>query len=201
MIALTAAVAAVTISVGEDQEAQPSIAGGYAVSGEAEGCLGSSFDLEQSGEFVNVTNADETLGGKLRFEGEALTGTVGCIDGEEADADATVSDERISGTLAGGELTAELVSDPPEVGSQPRIPSSIAGEYGVTPRSDCLGSAFALEDEGPALEIVEEGTALGEIEYAGGDLHGEADCPSGGTVEVSGAVSYTHLTLPTIYSV
>lgn len=189
LAALTAAVAAVTISLGQEQKAQPSIAGGYAVSGGAEGCAGGTFDLAQSGEFVSVTNDDETLGGKLRFQGDALTGSVQCAGGEEAELDATVGDGRIAGTLGGDDLTAEFVSDPPEVGAQTRIPGSIAGEYGVTPRSECLGGAFALEGEEPTLEVVEEEEVLGELEYAGGQIHGEVECPAGGTVEVTGEAS------------
>ena len=90
---ITAVVAIVVISAGKDEKAQPSIAGGYDATGPA-ACLGApppsprarrcpprhrrsrsrtgpSFDVKQSGQFVNFSNTQSTLGGKLRLEGGA----------------------------------------------------------------------------------------------------------------------------------
>jgi glycine/D-amino acid oxidase-like deaminating enzyme len=62
---------------------------------------GDAFDVKQSGQFVNVTNPDETVSGSLRFEESALTGDVKCLDGSTAELDATVEDEAIEGTVGG----------------------------------------------------------------------------------------------------
>ena len=89
---LVLAVTMVTIVVvraGEDKKAQPSIAGGYDVEA-PDACFGApappppgrrsplrpprpakapgpSFDVKQSGQFVNLSNTQGTLGGKLRL--------------------------------------------------------------------------------------------------------------------------------------
>src|SRR5919106_147485 len=107
LAALTAAVAAIIISIGTGEDAQPEIAGGYDVAGE-NACLGPQFDLKQSGQFVNLENADETLGGRLRFEEGELTGDVDCISGGTQDIDARVEGGTITGTLAGEEVSAEF---------------------------------------------------------------------------------------------
>ena len=81
---ITAAVAAVVISAGHDEKARPSIAGGYDARGPVP-CLGPSFDVKQSGEFVNFTNNQSTLSGRLRLKGGGkLTGDVDCVNGKSA---------------------------------------------------------------------------------------------------------------------
>ena len=87
---LTAAVAIVVIAKGKDEKPQPPIAGGYDAT-VANSCLGEmstakkvvypstapaqappagpSFDVKQSGQFVNLSNTQGTLGAKLRLEG------------------------------------------------------------------------------------------------------------------------------------
>src|SRR3954471_19949401 len=95
---VTAVVAIVVISSGKDEKAQPSIAGGYDAPGPA-ACLGAphppatgaplpataptepavigpSFDVKQSGEFVNFSNTQDTLGAKLRLKDGKLSGDV-----------------------------------------------------------------------------------------------------------------------------
>jgi hypothetical protein len=109
--AVTAVVAVVVFSAGSDKHAQPSIAGGYDAAAPNE-CLGPappkppqpslpvtapaqarvsgpSFDVKQSGEFVNFTNNRSTLGAKLRLEGgtgktgpRKLSGDVSCVNGQ-----------------------------------------------------------------------------------------------------------------------
>ena len=87
---VVAAVAAIVFAAGEDEQAQPSIAGGYDLQG-PNACFGDppapapgeplpptappqsqvsgpSFDVKQSGQFVNLSNTQGTLGGKLRLE-------------------------------------------------------------------------------------------------------------------------------------
>src|SRR5687767_2700396 len=110
LFAITAGVAADVITAGDDKKGLESIAGGYDAAA-PNACLGTppakpggrplprtapnqpvvagpSFDVKQSGEFVNLSNSQKTVGGKLRFEGEEnaagerkLTGDVKCVDG------------------------------------------------------------------------------------------------------------------------
>src|SRR4051812_21896415 len=132
---VTAAVAAIVISAGHDEKAQPTIAGGYdarmpvpclgplparpgpAAPGQAS-ASGPSFDVKQSGEFVNFTNSQSTLGGRLRLrDGGKLTGDVDCVDGKSADFTGVVSTGRqgvIAGMLGGRRVVADLHRDPPE---------------------------------------------------------------------------------------
>jgi len=109
LFAITAVVAAIVISAGDDKKGLESIAGGYDLAA-PNACLGSppappkgrplpatapaqaqvvgpSVDVKQSGEFVNLSNAQKTVSGKLRFEGDELaggarklTGDVNCAD-------------------------------------------------------------------------------------------------------------------------
>ena len=120
---VTAVVATVVLTKGGDEQAQPSIAGGYDVAGEND-CLGGgapaavgrplpktapaqpqaagpSFDVKQSGVFVNISNTQGTLSGKLRLEPAAndqatrgLHGDVGCVDGTEARFEGTARARR-----------------------------------------------------------------------------------------------------------
>jgi hypothetical protein len=80
LIAATVAGVVALIDRGAREHAQPGIAGGYSLSG-FDRCIGpaGTFDVQQSGEFVALSNAAGTLGGQLRFRGAALTGTVDCV--------------------------------------------------------------------------------------------------------------------------
>src|SRR5919201_3301636 len=67
-----------SIGAGTAKDAPPSIAGGYDTQGRADPCLGRRFDIAQSGEFVDASNTEETLSGKLRLENGELTGAIHC---------------------------------------------------------------------------------------------------------------------------
>lgn len=191
---LTAAVAAVVISIGTGEEAQPEIRGGYDVAGE-NACLGAQVDVKQSGQFVNIENADETLGGQLRFEDGELTGDVECISGGTQELDARVEDGTITGTLAGEEISAEFRRDAPTAGStRPRAPGSIEGEYRLAPRSDCLGGLVEIEGDGP-YELHAGETGRGELTYDDGKLTGETTCTRGGAAEITGTAVDRQLNL------
>src|SRR3954453_3963603 len=158
---VTAAVAILVLSAGSDEHAQKSIAGGYDVSA-PNACLGTpppppsgpplpptapaqprvggpSFDVKQSGEFVNVTNTQGNLSGKLRLEGgtgegpRKLSGDVGCVNGKTQHFSGTATPGpkgAIAGTLGGAPVTANLRRDPPDPGTpKPRAPGNIAGPY------------------------------------------------------------------------
>src|SRR6266508_1290322 len=90
MAVAVAVVATVVFTAGEDLSPERPVAGGYDLE-RPDPCLGTSFDLRQSGEFVNIENADGSLSGGLRDEGGRLTGDVSCVAGGTADlrADAT----------------------------------------------------------------------------------------------------------------
>src|ERR1700716_3416653 len=96
MAAIAVAVVIVVVNRGVSEKAQPAIAGGYDASA-ANGCLGAvapkaagaplpapppaqpapsgpSFNLLQSGQFLNITNNQGTLSGQLRMHPAATAG-------------------------------------------------------------------------------------------------------------------------------
>jgi Kef-type K+ transport system membrane component KefB len=220
LFAITAAVAAIVISSGESEKALKSIAGGYDVAA-PNACLGTppspqggrplpatapaqptvagpSFDVQQSGEFVNVSNAQRTIGGKLRFTGgelaggaRRLSGDISCANGrsERFDGQATFGNKAvISGTLAGEPITANLRRDPPDAGTPaPRAPGSIASTFKSSPRSTCLGGTFDIEHKGGSrYEITSKDSHLGEVTYdsAKGTVTGDVKCVRGGSAKL-----------------
>jgi Kef-type K+ transport system membrane component KefB/nucleotide-binding universal stress UspA family protein len=225
---VTAVVVAFVISEGQDKEGQPTIAGGYDAESPST-CLGSppeppggrelpstapaqplaagpSFDVQQSGEFVNFTNTQGTLAAKLRLETaegdetpRRLHGDVDCVKGGKAEFEGTATPgqrPRIEGRLTGDGippaeqgLAAELRRDPPEPGSpKPRAPSSIAGIFRLSPRSTCFGGTFEIEGEGPTYEVTAKEKELGELHYDDekGIVTGDVECTRGGAAKVRG---------------
>lgn len=207
---ITAVVAIVVFSSGKDEKAQPSIAGGYDATGVA-ACLGApppkptgaplpataptqpavlgpSFDVKQSGEFVNFSNTQGTLSGKLRLKAGKLTGDVSCVNGKSAHFTGTaVSGAKgaITGTLGGVPLTANLRRDPPDPGTpKPRAPGNIAGQYKLSPRSTCFGGVLELDGSGSSYTGVAKGGDLGKLAYNNktGLLTGDLACKRGGHV-------------------
>jgi Kef-type K+ transport system membrane component KefB len=205
---ITAVVAIVVISAGKDEKAQPSIAGGYDATG-AVACLGAppppatgaplpataptqpavlgpSFDVKQSGEFVNFSNTQGTLGGKLRLKDGKLTGDVSCVNGKSAHFTGTAvagAKGAITGTLGGAPVTANLRRDPPDPGTpKPRAPGNIAGLYKLSPRSTCFGGTLELDGSGSVYTFVAKTGDLGEAKYNNqtGLLTGDLACKRGG---------------------
>ena len=156
-----AIVAALVISAGEDETAQPPIAGGYGVAGESP-CLGPTVDVKPVGAIRQPRRStDGTVGSQLRFEDGQLTGDVECTDGATQDLDATVADGIISGTLGSQPLEAEFKRDPPAPGSpKPRAARTLDGPYKVTPVSACLGSKYTLEGGGSKYELTHSNPAI-----------------------------------------
>ena len=180
------AVAGFAITTGESRDAETPIAGGYDVSGESP-CLGAKFDVLQSGRYVNLANADETLGGKLELRDGRLSGEVSCIDGRSAELEARAGGEAIAGTLGGRPLGAERKREPPEPGSaRGRAPDGIEGEYTLSPRSECLGSKLAVEGSGSELELLAGERAAGEASYEDGLIEGTVECGDGGERTLTG---------------
>ena len=114
LAAIGVAVVVFVVSKGGNEKAQPAIAGSYTLSA-ASPCIGPvpkpaggvplpataptqvaaagpSFNLLQSGQFVNFTNNQNTLGGQLRLNDKTLagnahrlTGTVSCDRGRRSE--------------------------------------------------------------------------------------------------------------------
>ena len=106
-------------------------------------CTGLQMDVTQSGQFVGLRRPDGTVLSQARLRDGRLKGDVQCIGGGERALVATVAVKGVlAGTLGGVPLRAELKRDPPPPGAlRPRPPPSIAGDYKLSPRSDCLGGA------------------------------------------------------------
>jgi Kef-type K+ transport system membrane component KefB len=219
---VTAAVAIVVITAGQDEQGQPSIAGGYDAT-EANPCLGpapppvegppvpgtappqpqvegASFDVKQSGQFVNLSNTQGTLGGKLRLEPgqdsegpRRLYGDVDCVNGETAEFEGTATPGqkgRIEGRLDGDAVAADLKRDSPDAGApKPRVPGSIEGLYKLSPRSTCFGGTFELEKRGSEYELSAREQELGPVAYDDetGAVTGDVECTRGGSVRLRGA--------------
>ena len=215
LAAAVAAVAIVVIDAGEDKHAQPSIAGGYDLAG-PNPCLGTppapakgkalpktapaqppvagpSFDVKQSGQFVNLSNTQNTLGGKLRLDEKArpdgsrrLSGDISCVNGKTLDFEGTATPGEkgtIAGKLGGEEIAADLKRDPPDAGAaKPRAPGSIAGIYRLSPRSACFGGRFELEGSGSSYTLKARERELATLAYDSkkGAVTGDVECTKGG---------------------
>jgi Kef-type K+ transport system membrane component KefB len=216
LAAIVVAVVIVVVDHGRNEQAQPPIAGGY-VAAAPDACLGPVpapvggtplpstapaqavqagpvFSLLQSGQFVNVTNNQQTVGGKLRLGtattsdgGRRLTGTVNCIGGGSQPLDAVITSgakAAITGTLGGTPLSAVYKTDPPAPGAAlPRTPSSIQGTFALSPRSVCFGGSLVLKGSGSNYQAsTMSGTPLGPVTYSttSGAVFGDVACAKGG---------------------
>ena len=223
--AISVAVVILVVHHGRKETALPAIAGGYDAS-TANACLGPppppakgaplpatapaqvppsgpSFNILQSGQFVNVTNNQGTLSGQLRLDYDAgpggahrLSGTIDCVSGGphlKLDALATGGTKgSILGTLGGAGFAAAFKREPPAPGSPaPRTPSGIGGHYSLAPSSTCFGGAFVLGGDGPTYRLTAGGQALGSVAYskATGAIFGDVGCVKGGHVRMSGTAN------------
>jgi Kef-type K+ transport system membrane component KefB len=221
LAAITVAVVIVVIDRGRSEHAQPVIAGGYVASA-PNACLGKvpsplggaplpatapaqpkatgpSFNLVQSGQFVDVTNNQFTLGGQLRLSattlpggGHRLTGEVNCIKSGKhlkLDAVATAGAKgKLAGTLGGAAFVANFKSEPPDPGAAaPRTPTGIGGKYALSPRSTCFGGSMVLSGGGSSYAISAQSLKLGHISYSKttGALFGDVACTRGGHVRLT----------------
>ena len=214
LAAVTAAVVIVVIHKGHNEKAQPVIAGGYTATSAA-ACIGPvpkpaggiplpatapaqaaaagpAFNLVQSGQYVSVTNNQNTLGGQLRMYPQTLaggarrlSGTIDCLAGPSEHLNATITPgptAAIAGTLGGHEFGAALKRSPPDPGAAaPRTPTGVGGMYTTTPRSTCLGGTYNLHGSGP-YTLVAYGKTLGTVTYSSktGAVFGDVACLRGG---------------------
>jgi Kef-type K+ transport system membrane component KefB len=216
----TAGSAVAVITKGDSETAQPSIAGGYDLAA-ANPCFGSvpkptgaalprsapiqppatgaSFDVRQSGRFVNFTNPEGSLHAKLKLSedarpggGHGLSGDVSCVNGQSLRFEGVAvggNATTITGTAGGSRIDATLKRDPPDPGTPTkRAPGSIAGDYKSAPRSTCLGGRFEVNGGGAGYTVKAEGDSLGRLTYAKkkGSFSGDLDCAKGGKARVTG---------------
>jgi len=216
------AVVIFVVSKGGNEKAQPSIAGGYTLSA-ANPCIGPvprpaggiplpataptqvtasgpSFNVLQSGQFVNFTNNQNTLGGQLRLNEKTLpgnrhhlTGTVDCVSGGRSlalDAIATPGAKAsIVGTLGGLPFGAMFKTAPPPAGAAaPRTPKNIQGTYTVSPGSTCFGSSFQVHGTGSVVQLYSSGdNLLGPLTYSTktAGVFGDVKCVRGGIARMT----------------
>ncbi len=195
LVAVVVAGVSLSVAGGGHEQAQPPIAGGYKLK-EPNVCLGSRFNLRQSGQFVNLDNPQQSLGGTLRFRDGTLTGEVDCIEGVSDELEATPDNGTIAGTIGRQRFKADLKDDPPAPGTgEPQVPTSVAGDYDTEPQSVCLGGGFKLEGNDDAVDLVAEDTALGTLKYQDGQLTGRVNCRENGKYSLRGTAADRELDL------
>ncbi len=219
---VTAAVTVYVIDRGAGETAQPSIAGGYDVSG-PNPCLGRTpaapagaplppsapaqpvasgpqFDVQQSGQFVNLSKHPEDARRQARLHPQTLsggdhrlTGSVSCVNGTSLPLDGVAVPGlkgTISGRLGGGAFSAGLKRDPHDPGTPlSRIPSALTGTYKLSSRSTCFGGTFDLAGSGRRYRLSAKGQSLGTVAYAKatGGLAGDVSCARGGHARLRAA--------------
>ncbi|MBV9606646.1 MAG: cation:proton antiporter [Solirubrobacterales bacterium] len=228
------AVVIFVVDKGGNEKAQPSIAGSYTLAA-ADSCIGPvpkpaggvplpstaptqvaaagpSFNLLQSGQFVNFTNNQNTLGGQLRLSGTALagnshrlTGTVNCVAGgsQKLDAIATPGAKAaIKGTLGGAPFSASFSAAPPAPGAAaPRTPPNIQGTYALSPASTCFGSSFSIHGTGSSAQLYSSSSALlGSVAYSSktSGVFGDVKCIKGGTARLTASANDLQLQKVTV---
>ncbi|HEU0318643.1 MAG TPA: cation:proton antiporter, partial [Solirubrobacteraceae bacterium] len=195
LTAITAVVVVFVVSQGAHEHAQRPIAGGYDV-GAGGGCLGAQFNLVQSGEFVTLADPQTGAGGKLTFKGGRLTGTVACADHARRPLGLGYSAGVLTGTIGGVPVRALFKRDPPAAGAPKlRAPPSVAGDYQLSPGSQCLGGKISLGGAGRGLELAAQRTARGRLSYRSGTLTGQVACIHGGTDRLTGVAAGRQLDL------
>ncbi len=230
-----AAVVIFVVSKGGDEKAQPAIAGGYAMAA-ASPCIGPvpkpaggiplpptaptqvaasgpSFNVLQSGQFVNFTNNQNTLGGQLRLDAKTLpnnahrlTGDVNCVSGGASlhlDAVATPGPKAtINGTLGGGSFRANFTSAPPPAGAAaPRTPKNIQGTYNLSPASTCFGSSFSIHGTGSVAQLYSSADKLlGPVTYSTktAGVFGDVKCVKGGAARMTATANDLQLQKVTV---
>jgi K+:H+ antiporter len=196
ILAVVAVVVVVVVfTAGSDEKPQPSIAGGYDVAPPAARCTGLQMDITQSGQFVALRKPDGKIISRARLEDGRVTGDVNCVNGGQQALVASIAVKGVlAGRLGGQPLRAELKRDPPPAGAlRPRPPPSIAGNYKLSPRSDCFGGAFELEKAGGNAYEIKGG--LGRLVYSDGPIAGRVTCRDKSARAVTGQALDRSLTL------
>ncbi len=194
LVAVLGGVTAFVLSSGHDKDPPAPIAGGYVV--QPGSCFGERFEIEQSGQFVGIAG-ERSSGGDVRLEDGRVTGDVRCADGATRPVDLRPGREALAGTVGGSPLNATLDREPPAPGARVRVPSAIAGDYTLSPRSECIGASFALKERGDVLELKGKSkSSTGELRYADGAITGEVMCKGAArTIAIAGQAANRGLTL------
>ena len=194
LILIAAAALPAILALGDDLAPEPDIAGRYAVSS-GEECVGGTFDLRQSGQFVSLTLPDGDKIAQLRAREGELSGEVECSDGDTLPLEATASGTQISGSLGVIGLSAERTREFNAIsGREPTNPSNVDGDYSLSPESLCLGRDLSLDGgEQPTLETG-YGTSS-QLTYSQGQLSGDITCIDGGDAEIRGVSTGNRLEL------
>src|SRR3954447_1562076 len=129
--ALAAIAIAVALAAGRDEDPTPSATGTYAAIGPAAGCLGTSFGVNQSGEFAKLDGAGDS-GGSLRYRDGALRGTLDCRRGASAEAVLAIrgpaDHRRLTGTIGAASFAARATAaTPTAVSSVTSSPEELFG--------------------------------------------------------------------------
>ena len=229
------AVVVFVVSKGGNEKAQPSIAGGYTLAA-ASPCIGPvpkpaggiplpptaptqvpaagpSFNVLQSGQFVNFTNNQNTLGGQLRLSEQTLpgnshrlTGTVNCVSGGRSlhlDAIATPGAKAaIKGAVGGVPFVANFSSAPPPPGAAaPRTPQNVQGTYALSPASTCFGSSFSIHGTGAVARLYSSNDELlGPVTYSTrtAGVFGDVKCVKGGIARMTATANDLQLQKVTV---
>jgi Kef-type K+ transport system membrane component KefB len=190
LVAVLLAVVAVVASRGSGEHAQAQIAGGYDVAAGSSSCVGQQFNVVQSGQFVTFVEPQSGAGGKLRFKGDRLTGTLSCADHSHGPADVRYAGGTLTGTIGGTALSATFKRDPPAPGA-PMLsaPGSVAGDYQLSPGSQCLGGTISLDGSGSRVEVKSAKANRGTLSYKAGMLTGQVECNHAGVRSVTGVAA------------
>ena len=122
VFAFLAAAIAISLSVGHHRHPAPAVAGFYS---STSACLGKSFKLEQSGQFVDLGGGPS---GKLRLRSGHLTGTVHCLTGGSAALDLAAAGKKLTGQIGGSPATAQFTDPLPAPGASAKPPPKRTGE-------------------------------------------------------------------------
>jgi Kef-type K+ transport system membrane component KefB len=123
VFAFLAAAVTISLTAGHHRHAAPAVAGFY--SSQSSACLGKSFMLTQSGEFVDLGGGPS---GKLRLRGDHLKGNVHCLDGTKAPLDLTVAGTQLTGQIGGAAATIKFTAPLPPPGSSAQPPPKRTSE-------------------------------------------------------------------------
>ena len=196
LAAVTVVVVVTVFAAGSDEKTQPAIAGGYDVAPPAAGCTGLQMDVTQSGEFVGLRKPDGTVLSKARLRDGRLKGDVTCVDGGDARARGDGGREGRPGRNARRRSRCAPSSSATRrrpAPCAPRPPPSIAGNYKLAPRSDCLGGALELEKAGASVYEIKGGT--GRLVYGDGPIAGRVTCRDKSVRAITGQAVNRDLTL------
>jgi Kef-type K+ transport system membrane component KefB len=173
---------------GKDLHAEKEIAGHYQVSVGAD-CVGHTFDLHQSGQFVSLSRSGGDRIARLRLRDGDLTGDVTCIDGSTLALQGHAEGRDVGGTLGAATLVATRIAQFDEAtAAVPTNTSSVDGSYVLSPESVCLGRTFSLNGGSrPALTI--DGGVPANLTYEHGELRGPVRCIDGDRAQLTGVAS------------